>query len=156
MTSSLADIEAAVRTFERARLHPVVSAGQLAAVEQALGRAIPQAYRDFLGHVSNGAELNQFTLFPVFDAAGPRQDAKRTWNSVQRNNSHESAPWFDRDPATFEHFFVFGTDGAACFALQYGQEDEAVWLWEAGSDEVVELDYSFADWLAESAKHDLG
>ena len=156
MTSLLADIEAGVRKFDRARLHPVVAAPQLEAVERVLGRAIPAAYREFLACVSNGAELNQLTLFPVFDAASSRDDAKRTWNSVQRNNSHESAAWFDRDPATFEHFFVFATDGAACFALPYEAGDEAVWMWEAGSDEVIELDYSFAEWLAESARHDPG
>jgi hypothetical protein len=133
MTSAVEKLESILQGFERVRRHPVATQAQLATAEQSLGRAIPTAYREFLAGVSNGAELDGFTLLPVFDAAGSRTDAKRTWNGVQRNNTPDSAPWFDRDAATFAHFFVFASAGAACFALPYHGDEDVVWLWESGA-----------------------
>jgi hypothetical protein len=153
MTSTLPALRDAVESFTRVRLQDTVPETLLASVEQALGRKLPPAYRLFLTRLSNGAELDGFRLLPVCDPAAGRAEARRNWDSLQRNNDAATAPWFDRDPASFAHFCVFATLGAACFALPYDSQEETVWLWEAGEDTVVELDYSLAEWLEESARH---
>lgn len=153
MATTLTELRAGVDAFPRVRLHDAVPEALMASVDRALGRPVPPAYRLFLTRLSNGGELNQFRLLPVLDPAASRAEVKWAWDSLQRNNDPATAPWFDRDPSTFEHFCVFATDGTACFALPYESHDETVWMWEAGDDEVVELDYSLAEWLSESARH---
>lgn len=144
----------ALAGFGRKKLHAPLAEDDLAEMERGIQRKVPGSLRIFLSMISNGAELNQFILFPCATALVDRKEAKWLWNSLQRNNSAKTAPWFDRDEETFSNFIVFASDGAACFCMPYEEEDPSVWIWEAGGDEVLELDYRLDEWLTESSRHD--
>lgn len=152
--TTLESLLSALERFERKRLHPPVSEDGLIGMEKSLPHKVPGSLRLFLSAISNGAELNQFVLFPCATPAPERKEAKWLWNSLQRNNSPKTAPWFERDQDTFANFIVFATDGTACFCMPYGDDDPFIWMWEAGEDEVIELDYRLDGWLAESSLHD--
>lgn len=152
--STVESLRAATECFSRRRLHPVAAEEHLVSLEGFLGKRIPESARFFLSRISNGAELNQFVLYPCAFETPDRNAVKWLWNSLQRNNDPEKSEWLRGDRDTLDAFFVFATDGYACFTLPYGDDDPYVWMLEAGEVEMVELDYRLDEWMVESARHD--
>jgi len=146
-------IDSALKGFARRSLYRPVEEQVLRDVEAQLTKAIPQDYKWFLSNVSNGADLGGLTLLPVMHATFDRKEIKRCWDSIQRNNDPAHAPWFHRDPATFDAFFVFAAVPGACFAMKYDPADTSIWLWNAGDGEVEQLDYAFGEWLSVTGPH---
>ena len=125
----------------------VVADFELNAAETELGKSIPLAYKRFLKNCCNGFQLSTITVFPITHSGLLKNDLKWAWNSVSRNNIRKTSPWFDRDAASFDKFFVFGSEGASCYALPYDEVPGFVWCWSAGQDVVEELDYELIDWI---------
>ena len=148
---NVAEVEKILRSFSICRLRGPADEKLLELSESVLGRSIPVDYRNVLLKLTNGAELTEVSLLPVEDRSN-RRNLAATWDSVARNNNHKTCTWFDRDPLTFEEFFIFAVAKTTCFSLRY-KDPHYVWIWSPGDRNVVELDYSLSSWLEETAAH---
>lgn len=150
MKLKVPDALSAISQFEARSINPKAGGSLLDVEEMALGRRIPEIYRDFLSEIGNGGCLDDLDLFPV-QSGLDRKSLKLTWNSLRRNNDPQLSMWFFGDPQTFANFFVFGARHGACFCLKYA-DPTMVWIWEPGSASVIELDHDFVSWLNATAK----
>lgn len=119
----------------------------IAAAEQALGRALPASYAQWL-LVNNGRALGALTLFPVYDADKPR----KTWESIDRHYREGWQAWLDNfagsgiDCSNLLPFAQFGTGDYYCFDYaQAGPSGEPVvvlWSHETGATRAVAPDFT--------------
>lgn len=117
----------------------------IAAAEQALGRALPASYVQWL-LVNNGRALGALCIFPVYDAA----NARKTWESIDRHYRTDWQEWLENvdggAAAALLPFAQFGTGDYYCFDYaQTGPAGEAVvvlWSHETGATTAVAPDFA--------------
>ena len=118
----------------------------IAAAEQALERALPASYVQWLLE-NNGRALGALSVFPVYDAA----NARKTWESIERHNNTGWQEWLENvdggnDAASLLPFAQFGTGDYYCFDYaQTGPSGEPVvmlWSHETGATSAVAPDFA--------------
>ncbi|MCP1107731.1 SMI1/KNR4 family protein [Serratia nevei] len=116
--------------------------------EALLGTSLHQGLRDFLAGFSNGMRFGDIQILPVRS----KNNVKKTANSIAFINSSTRSIWFGGDQETFDKFIIFATDGSrGCFSFNREMGDlSRIWYWVQGDEKVIELDYGFWAWLAET------
>ncbi|MCC7703107.1 SMI1/KNR4 family protein [Janthinobacterium sp. GW460P] len=115
----------------------------IAAAEQALGRALPASYVQWL-LVNNGRALGALSVFPVYDAA----NARKTWESIERHYRTDWQEWLENVDGgdALLPFAQFGTGDYYCFDYaQTGPSGEPVvvlWSHETGAASMVAPDFA--------------
>lgn len=123
----------------------------IAAAEQALGRALPPSFVQWL-LVNNGRALGALSVFPVYDAA----NARKTWESITRHYQEDWQQWLENmdgsgnDAGSLLPFAQFGTGDYYCFDYaQTGAAGEpAVVLWSHETGATTTVAPGFAAFLA--------
>jgi hypothetical protein len=119
----------------------------IAAAEQALGRALPASYVQWL-LLNNGRALGALSIFPVYDA----DHARKTWESIERHYRTNWQEWLENagesgnDASSLLPFAQFGTGDYYCFDYaQTGPAGEPVvvlWSHETGAASTVAPDFA--------------
>ncbi|WP_058049390.1 SMI1/KNR4 family protein [Janthinobacterium sp. Ant5-2-1] len=118
----------------------------IAAAEQALGRALPASYVQWLLE-NNGRALGALNVFPVYDAA----NARKTWESIERHYNTGWQEWLENvdggnDAASLLPFAQFGTGDYYCFDYAHagpsGEPVVVLWSHETGVTSAVTPDFA--------------
>ncbi|AVR97287.1 SMI1/KNR4 family protein [Pseudoduganella armeniaca] len=124
---------------------PVATLKEIESTEIEIARRLPDSLKDFYETASNGLRFGRLQILPVKSSTNLR----KTGDSIARQNDIRHSIWFNNDAATFAEFLIFATENSQrCFAFK--RDSEYVWEWKQDEGQVVELDYSFWDWLEES------
>jgi len=121
---------------------PRATIEEVADTEYRLAKNIPNDLKMFYLNVSNGMEFGRLKILPVFSV----KNKKKTAESIERHNNLEHGIWFEDDEKTINEFLVFFVENVqTCFAFR--KNSNFVWQWNRGESQIVELDYTFWDWL---------
>ena len=119
----------------------------IAAAEQALGRALPASYVQWL-LLNNGRALGALCVFPVYDAA----NARKTWESIERHYRTDWQEWLENagahgsEAGALLPFAQFGTGDYYCFDYARtgpgGEPVVVLWSHETGATTAVAPDFA--------------
>jgi|GEM_PF-2177084 len=128
---------------------PCATTEEIAEMEQKMAKNIPDELKTLYLNVSNGMEFGRLKILPIFSA----KNKKKTADSIERHNSLEHSIWFNEDEKSISEFLVFCVENVhTCFAFK--KNSSFVWQWNRGENQVLELDYTFWDWLCESLQQE--
>lgn len=118
---------------------PPVPLDMVEAFEASIGWKLPDVFRYFYTHETNGMVIDDKRIYSLFD-----QSQKKTWvDHLQRMNDPKTSPWFVGRPHIFQDYLVIGQDAGLIFCLskKYDLANPGVYLCQnPNNPEGVDLD----------------